>query len=134
MATLTKKTFFFNNISDTHVLSVGMHWWLPKKIINKYKSEWWKSSSEEWIKYNHKLNYYDNLLFVGHFKYLRDDINLYFKNRLNENSDWDGGAEYKKYVDKSVGSFYSNEASVECDSLTGVYKYYQGLVKYGGNR
>jgi hypothetical protein len=132
-ATLTKKTFFFNDISDTHILSAGMHWWIPEKIIIKFKSNWWEVPIEAWSEYNSKINYYDDLLFVGHFKYLRDNINLYFKNRLKDNLDWDGSIEYEAYANNPVDSFYSSEMSIECDSIIDVYKYYQKFVKYGGN-
>ena len=121
---LTKKTFFKYDFYETHYLSEGYHWLKPNEFI-----DWMHHKNNElWKSQNKFLKFYNDILILAHFKYLKPNIFKYFKERVRRNQDWDGGknvknksVEYQNYVDHNTFDIYSNMISKGFISTKNLY-------------
>ena len=57
---------------NTHTLSVGMHWWIPNDF-----TDW--ESYDKWDESNKNIKFYDDIIAVGHFKFLKPNIYDFFR-------------------------------------------------------
>ena len=113
--TLSKKSFFKNEMYNTHTLSVGMHWWLPYDFTN------WENY-KNWNQTKNVLKFYDSLMIIGHFKYLKPNIYQVFEERVKLNQDWNDSFEYKQYIKDNINSFYENEISLKYETIGEIYE------------
>jgi hypothetical protein len=121
---LTKKSFFKYDFHATHKLSEGMHWLLPHQFKD------WRTPGYEkmWKESNPYLKFYDKILLLGHFKYLKPNIFEQFKKRIDAAQDWDGGIggkgpgqEYKLYTKHTVSTFYDKNISKKFLNISELY-------------
>lgn len=114
---LTKKSFFKNEMYDTHTLSVGMHWWIPSDF-----TDW--QNYDKWDESNKNLKFYDEIFAIGHFKFLKPNIYEYFNYRVKRGQDWNDSEEYKKYLKSSKISFYETNVTRKYTSVDNLYKHF----------
>ena len=121
---LTKKSFFKYDFSETHKLSVGMHWLFPKDFI-----KW--NTYDNWNETNKYIKYYPDICVLGHFKFIKPNIDEFFNKRVERNQDWGNSNEYKNYIKTNLTSFFNNDISVQ---YTSVEKIYEDIFDDGINR
>ena len=114
---LTKKSFFKYNFYNTHELAAGMHWIMPRDFTC-----WWppEKAYTRWNETNIHLKFYNSLMILAHFKFIKPNITTVFKQRVNRNQDWDSSKEYKMYLQNLTHTFHSPHLStrfVEADAL-----------------
>lgn len=115
---LTKKSFFKYDFFNTHILSVGMHWLLPLKF-DVDNVAW---GDFDWSLYNKYIKFYQNICAVGHFKFIKPNINEFFKKRVERNQDWNNSAEYKNYANQNINTMFSNDISTKFVSNDKIYE------------
>ena len=113
---LTKKSFFKYDFYDSHKLSVGMHWIMPKQFVD------WLDDDNKfiWKSTNQHLKFFDEICILGHFKYLKPNIAENFKERIERNEDWGDSSEYKTYIETKIEDFFNQDISIK-------YKNYETL-------
>ena len=101
---LVKKSFFKYDFYETHSVSVGMHWLLPYEF-----TDW---TFDKWDQYDGCIRY-DDVQLIAHFKFVKTDLQQYFKSRVTRDEDWNGSEEYKKYISNFPVTFIDYEHSVK---------------------
>lgn len=113
---LNKKSFFINNMYDSHFLEVGMHWFLPNDF------EDWDTYSN-WEQSLSTLKFYPELQCMAHFKFVKPDLREFFKLRLDRNQDWGDSTEYKSYYENFTNKYYSSTHSQLFHNTKDLYKH-----------
>ena len=111
---LNKKSFYYYDFYDTHSLSVGMHWLLPKDFTD------WNNYSN-WQTNNQHINYFKDKKIIAHFKFVKPDLIKYFDQRLSRNEDWNNSSEYLLYKTKMKSSFFKKGYSEKFLSVKDLY-------------
>ena len=113
---LTKKSFFKYDFFDTHHLEVGMHW-----ILSNEFEDW--DSYDGWNESNQFLKFFNDIIIVAHFKFIKPDLKSFIQQRIDRNQDWNGSCEYKKYKNSLSDSFFQENFSLAYNNSNQVYKY-----------
>jgi len=116
----TEKTIYSKAVYDTHNLSVGMHWILPKDFTC-----WWppEIAYSNWTESNRHLNITQQHFILAHFKYLKPDIKQVFQERIYRNQDWNNSCEYKRYLNYLSESYYDEELTEIFTTICNLYKH-----------
>jgi hypothetical protein len=117
---LTKKSFFKYDFYNTHNLSVGMHWILPKDFTC-----WWppEIAYSNWTESNKHLKINQQHFILAHFKYLKPNIKQVFQERIHRNQDWNNSSEYKIYLNYLSESYYNEELTEKFTTFCDLYKH-----------
>lgn len=103
---LVKKNIFKYTFYNTHRLSVGMHWIEPYDFVD------WNTYTN-WYNMNQITKYNPNLQLTHHFKFVEDDLQSYFQQRVDRGEDWNNSAEYKQYIRAMPNSFFTRNHSIK---------------------
>ena len=88
---LTKKSIFVYDFYETHFLSGGMHWILPKNF-----GGW--GDATDWKSHFGIMRYSETIMPIAHFKYVKTDYEQHLKERVSRNEDYADSSEYKMYL------------------------------------
>ena len=88
---LSKKSIFIYDFYETHFLSVGMHWILPKTFNGWGDATDWKSCFG-------LISFSETILPIAHFKYVKFDYEQHLRERVSRNEDYADSSEYKMYL------------------------------------
>ena len=110
---LNKKSFFYNDFSESLRLSAGMHWLFPNDSRNWNRAE--QERSRQWISYT------EDISLIAHFKFVRPNLREFFRQRVERNQDWDNSREYRNYLENFRVSFHCPGVSRKFSNARALY-------------
>ena len=115
---LTKRSFFYYDFYDTHVLSDGMHWIFPIELLDSWSGRTVGNSKDcwdkdIWRKNEDRIRPYEQLMLLPHFKFIKPDFREFVQMRVHRNEDAYESGEYKSYLELDTFNFYDESVTEE---------------------